>query len=163
MNLTRISCIYFFLLSLASCGLQMEYTTPSDAVHNPDNTISYTVEIDDSKKAELAQARRFQIDQIRKGDYMMTKNNPKEALEYYLAVLAELPGDIVLERKIAIAYFLMKQWNESYTYFVRVPMAELSMDDQLMLLRSLFFDENAPDRGVELSRLTLSPENHEYF
>lgn len=44
----------------------------------------YQPSIDDDTKADLARARRTHADTIRKGDYMMTKNNPKEALHYYM-------------------------------------------------------------------------------
>jgi len=124
---------------------------------------TYQSSLDEKTKAELARNRRTQIDDIRKGDYMMSKHNPQEALGYYLPVLEKIPDDVVLEKKIAMAYFLLKDWKNAYMHFIRVPLSELSQEEQTSTLLSLFYDESAPNRGVEIAKLPLSDTDKEYY
>jgi hypothetical protein len=50
------------------------------------------------------------MNSIRKGDYFAIKNNPNKSLEYYLQVSLKLPNDIVIKKKIAHVYVLLKDW-----------------------------------------------------
>lgn len=114
-------------------------------------------------KVEFTRARRTHVDTIRKGDYMMSKNNPKEALLYYLPALKALSGDIVLEKKVALAYVGLKNWSKAYEHFVRTPFLDMNPEHQSLLLLSLFFMEDAPDRHQELKKFPLSVADQEYF
>ncbi len=124
---------------------------------------TYQSHLDESTKVDLARNRRSQLDDIRKGDYMMTKHNPEAALGFYLPVLEKLPEDVVLEKKIAMAYFLMKDWRNAYAHFIRVPFSELSQDEQSSVLFALFYDEHPPERSQEIEKLPLSVGDKEYI
>lgn len=94
---------------------------------------------------------------------MMTKNNPKEALGYYLPVLEELPGDVVLEKKVADAYRAMKDWSRAYMHFTRSLFAEMTQEEQVAFLGMLFLMEDAPNRTEELQKFPLSEADRAYF
>lgn len=94
---------------------------------------------------------------------MMSKNNPKEALDYYLPILEKLREDIVLHRKIAEAYFLLKDWKNAYLHFVYVPLDELGPENQKNMIFSLFYDENFLQKKDELLKLKLTNEQKEYY
>lgn len=94
---------------------------------------------------------------------MMSKNNPKEALDYYLPILEKLREDIVLHRKIAEAYFLLKDWQNAYLHFVYVPLDELGPENQKNMILSLFYDENFLQKKDELLKFKLTDEQKEYY
>lgn len=94
---------------------------------------------------------------------MMSKNNPKDALGFYLPLIEKLPGDVVLYKKIADAYFLLKDWEKAYSYFVRVPISELSEDDQKNMILSLFFREDAIDKNTELQKFAFNENQKDFY
>lgn len=94
---------------------------------------------------------------------MMSKNNPKEALDYYLPVLEKLREDVVLYRKIAEAYFMLKDWQNAYLHFVHVPLDELGTENQKNMIFSLFYDENFLSRRTELLKFRFTDEQKEYY
>ena len=93
----------------------------------------------------------------------MSKNNPQEALDYYLPVLEKLPEDIFLHRKIAQAYFLLKNWRKAYLHYIFVPLSELSESDQKNMLLALFYDEHFSDKKTELQKFQLTSEQSDYY
>lgn len=123
----------------------------------------YISRITDEKKVSLAIERRKEITTIRKWDYMTLKNNPEQALVYYLAALERLPEDIVVRRKIAHIYYLMRDWRNAYDYYVKIPITELKENEQKELFHSLFFDDMRWDRLSEVSRYTIDPMSREYY
>ncbi len=123
----------------------------------------YGNEITPEQKAELAKNRRKEIRLIRKGDYYMVKNNPEEALTSYLEVLEKLPWDIIVEKKIANAYFAKKDWGNAYTNFTRVPISELKDDEKKKMFHALFFNEGEFDRLGELTKFPLLPWELEHY
>ena len=72
---------------------------------------------------------------------MTLKNNPEQALIYYRAALERLPDDIVIRRKIAHIYYLMRDWRNAYDNYVKIPINELKENEQKELFHSLFFDD----------------------
>ena len=101
----------------------------------------YATGLTDEEKVELALKRKKELRTIRKGDYMTLKNNPEQALLYYKNVLEELPDDIVIRRKIAHVYYLLRDYKNAYENYHKVPINELKEDEQKELLQSLFLDD----------------------
>lgn len=93
----------------------------------------------------------------------MSKNNPTEALGFYLPLLEKLPDDIVLYRKIATAYFDLKDWEKAYSYFVRVPIAELLDEEKNEMILSLFYRQDAIDATREIQKLPLSEKEKTFY
>lgn len=150
------------LLLIASCAQEKEIITPETHT-TPELPQTYDASIEEEKKVQLAIERRKEQTQIRKGDYMMTKNNPRAAIEFYLPLLTKLPDDIVLYKKIAKAYFGLKDWKNAYAYFVRVPISELSEEEISEMILSLFYSEHSYDRGVELQKFAFTDHQREYY
>lgn len=150
------------LVFLASCGANVAENTAKniESAPLPDN---YEATLDEAKKVELARERRKEQTQIRKGDYMMSKNNPTDALGFYLPLLEKLPDDVVLYRKIASAYFDLQDWEKAYSYFVRVPIAELTDEEKNEMILSLFYREDAIDATREIQKLPISPEDKIFY
>lgn len=146
---------------LASCN--KTENIPSESEKTPPLPAVYDASIEEEKKVKLAIERRKEQTQIRKGDYMMTKNNPQAAIEFYLPLLEKLPDDIVLYKKIANAYFQLKDWKNAYAFFVKVPISELSEEEVSTMISSLFYSENAYDRGIELQKFAFSEWQKEYY
>lgn len=48
---------------------------------------------------------------------MTLKNNPEQAISYYLDALEKLPNDTVIKRKIAHIYYILKDWKNAYKYY----------------------------------------------
>lgn len=74
-----------------------------------------------------------------------------------------MPNDVVLERKIAVAYIALKNWTQAYQHFTRTPFLDLSADDRFSLLSALFLMDQMTSHHEELQKFPLSPEDHEYF
>lgn len=117
----------------------------------------------DEYRIQLAIERKKELRTIRKGDYMTLKNNPEKALIYYQAALEKLPDDIVIRRKIAHVYYQLRNWNEAYANYARVPLKELRESEYDELFQSLFSDDARPDRLTELARYQLDPSTREYY
>lgn len=100
---------------------------------------------------------------IRKGDYYSLRNAPEEALAYYLSVAEKLPDDIIVKKKIAHTYYLMKSWKQAYAYAVQVPISEQSETEQAEMFRALFSDETEMDRVGELYRFQLGTGVLDYY
>lgn len=94
---------------------------------------------------------------------MTLKNNPEQALLYYKNVLEELPDDIVIRRKIAHVYYLLRDWKNAYENYHQVPINELKEDEQKELLQSLFLDDLRLDRLTELARFDLTLTDRDYY
>ena len=107
--------------------------------------------------------RKKELRTIRKGDYMTLKNNPEKAIVYYQEALEKLPTDIVIQRKMAHTYFLLKNWKNAYDIYSRVPISEIKDTEQKELFQSLFFDETRVDRLGELSHYQLDQDTREYY
>jgi tetratricopeptide (TPR) repeat protein len=123
----------------------------------------YSTGLTDEQKITFAIARKKELRTIRKGDYMTLKNNPNQAISYYLSVLEKLPKDTVIKRKIAHTYYLLRDWKNAYSYYSAVPIFDLKENDRNELFRSLFFDESRLDRIWELSRYDLDVMNRDYY
>jgi tetratricopeptide (TPR) repeat protein len=123
----------------------------------------YQKELTDAERIALIRDRRKELDSIRKGDYFTLKNNPDEALTYYLAVAEKLPDDVVIQKKIGHAYALKKDWKNAYAAYVRTPIGELTDDEQTEMLTALFFDESELDRIGELSRIPIATGTLDYY
>lgn len=158
-NISIFLCIFWVL---SSCSSQESTKTTSGAI-NISPPKKYNATIDDNKKVELAKERLKEANSIRKGDYMMAKNNPKEALGYYLPILEKLPNDIVLHKKMANAYFLLKDWNSAYTHYIFVPLGDLSPAEKKNMIFSLFYDENFVQKRWELDKFEFTEEERAYY
>lgn len=149
------------LLLLASCTtITLPGTTSSGTLVSWEK---YQKELTDAERIALIRDRRKELDSIRKGDYFTLKNNPDEALTYYLAVAEKLPDDVVIQKKIGHAYALKKDWKNAYAAYVRTPIDELTQDEQSEMLTSLFSDESQFDRIGELSRIPTSTGTQDYY
>lgn len=58
-------------------------------------------------------------------------------------------------RKIAHAYFLLKDWKNAYAYFVQVPLSELKENDRKEMFQALFFDDAISVRKQELDKIPI--------
>ncbi len=161
----RISIGILFLLAsmflLNSCTSSWPGENPQSVIISSEtkNLLSLSPE----KKALLAKNRRKEIRLIRRGDYYLSNNNLDDALVQYLEALEKLPGDIVLEKKIGLTYFRMKDFSNAYLHFSRIPFSEIKDDTRKIFFHSLFFREEASDKMAEF--LALSPDEweKEYF
>lgn len=115
------------------------------------------------EKAELAKKRRKEIGLIRTGDYFLSTNQPDEALVRYLEALERLPNDIVLEKKIAQAYFSKKDFSHAHKYYSLVPFGELKSDERKRYIQSLFFDESIPDAYEMITQFSLTDTERSYY
>lgn len=93
----------------------------------------------------------------------MAKNNPEEALVEYLQVLEKLPWDIVMEKKVAEAYFRLKNWSSAYEHFSKIPIGELKKDEKKKMFSALFFQDTELNRNQEIQKFSLEPGELEYF
>lgn len=147
---------------LSSCTAS--YTIPnlnkSGSVNTPEK---YATGLTDEQKITLAIERKKELRTIRKGDYMALKNNPNQAVSYYLHVLEKLPNDIVIKRKIAHTYYLLRDWKNAYLYYSWVPLSDLKENDKKELFGSLLFDDTRLDRMGELARYELDDMSRDYY
>ncbi len=94
----------FFLIIVASCTLSACMIDSSDRNTAPSSdtgsSTKYQQKLTDAERIELIRERRKELDSIRKGDFFLIKNNPEEALSYYLQVAEKLPDDVILQKKI---------------------------------------------------------------
>lgn len=156
---THISLVSLFFL-LVGCSAS---TRDSLEVVRQDGTVEYLSGITEAEKVQMAKERRTELDNIRKGDFYMAKNNPKEALDYYLTTLEKIPNDIVLHKKTANAYFAMKNWWEAYKHFLQVPILEMSEAEKNDMFLALFYDENRSDRATELQKFNVATGTLDYY
>ena len=115
----------------------------------------YQQRLTDEERIEMIRERRKELDSIRKWDFFVTRNNPDEALAYYLQVAEKLPNDVILQKKIWHAYYAKKDWTNAYAAYIRTPIWELSDSEKVELLSALFFDESQLDRMGEVSKIEL--------
>jgi len=95
---------------------------------------------------------------------LSAKNAPNEALTYYLSVIDKIPDDPIVLRKIGHAYFLLKDWKNAFSYFVRVPISELKDSEKKEMFQSLFFeDASSTNRKIELERIPVNPIEKTYY
>lgn len=123
----------------------------------------YNPEIAEEKKLALARERFKEASTIRRADYLMSKNNPREAIELYLSILAKLPEDIILHKKVANAYFLLKNWSEAYKHFVYVPIKELSDTERKNMILALFYREDFLEHSDELAKFAFTSEEKAFY
>ena len=123
----------------------------------------YQEKLSEKERIELIKERRNELDSIRKWDFFAIRNNPEEALTYYLQVAERLPNDVILQKKIGHAYFLKKDWNNAYNAYIRSPIGDMTDDEKSELLTALFFDETQFDRIGELSRISTGTGKQEYY
>lgn len=162
MRITHLFIFCVLVFSLSACS---QYLVPWDS-DTPKPLASWEKhqeKLTDEEKIQLIRDRRKELDSIRKGDYFVGRNNPEEALVYYLQVAEKLPDDLILQKKIGHAYYLKKDWRNAYTSYARTPIGELTESEKKELLSALFFDESQNDRIWELSRFVLTPEEEEYL
>jgi len=153
--------VLFFVLVTSACSRDSIVSVSSSG-----STLSgekYISTLDPDTRAELAKNRRKELNSLRKWDYFIVKNNPEDALAYYLQVEEKLPDDIVVKKKIAHAYYLQKNWKQAYRYFLQVPISELKKQELDELVGSLFFDETQVDRLWEIAKFSFSPEQRDYY
>lgn len=143
-----VSSIFF----LAGCGKSPE---PSSIISGEVQGSLYRTSIDPDERIALAKKRKSYMSGIRKGDFYSLRNAPEDALSYYLTVAEKIPDDLVVRKKIAHVYFLLKNWQKSYSEYSQVPVGELSTEERNELFQSLFFDGTRVDRMSEISRYTL--------
>ena len=153
------SISFFFLLS---CSLSQTGTS-SHTVSSERTSQSYQESLDPDTRVEFAKKRKSYISGIRKWDYYSLRNNPEEALSYYLQVAEKLPKDQVVRKKIAHVYYLQKNWKTAYNNYVQVPISELSSDEKEEMLQSLFFDESQLDRIGEILKIPMGTGSREYY
>ncbi len=157
----KFGIFLILLLSLSACAL-------GDIIwlSGTWGTVSwerYQKDLDPEKRIELIKKRRKEINSVQRWDYFTIKNNPDEALVYYLQVAEKLPDDVIIQKKIAHAYYLLKDWKNAYTYFTKVPFSELKESEQKEMLSSLFFDESQTDRLSELYKIPTGTGMQEYY
>lgn len=149
------------MLLSSSCSTDVIPTNNSQLSHT--GIIRYESGMSQEKKVEFAKNRRKEIWLIRKGDYFMIKNNPLDAIVAYSEALEKLPGDFVIQKKLAHAYFANKDWVNAYEMFVKVPTWELKNEDKRNMFRALFFEESELDRIWELQKFSLGTGELEYY
>lgn len=100
---------------------------------------------------------------IRKGDYFSLKSDRETALRYYLNAYLRLKDDNVLERKVAGAYFDLKDFKNAYKYYMKVPFVDLEEPEKKKMLSALMFDESTAVKSTEIQKLGLSQDETEYY
>lgn len=154
-------CITLSFL-LTACAFSDEATMPSSEARI--STGAYEKDMSPEKRLEATKNRRKESTIIRKWDYLLAKNAPNEALTYYLSVIDKIPNDPVVLKKIARAYFLLKDWKNAYAYFVRVPVSELKDSEKKEMFQSLFFDDASfVNRKIELERIPVNTIEKTYY
>lgn len=154
-----IFCIFF----ISGCSISLpENRTPTvsaELVQLP----TYQESLDPDERVNLAKKRKSYISGIRKGDYYSLRNNPEEALAYYLQVAEKIPNDQIIRKKIAHVYSLQKNWKSAYENYIQVPIGELSESEVNEMFQSLFFDDLQLDRIGEILKFPISRETQEYY
>lgn len=100
---------------------------------------------------------------VRKGDYFSLKNEKEAALRYYLSAYKRLKDDNVIERKIADTYFELKQFEDAYKYFKRVPFSDLEGSEQEKAIAALMFDESTTDKKSDIAKFPVSEDDRTYL
>jgi hypothetical protein len=73
-----------------------------------------------------------------------------------------LKDDNVLERKIAGAYFDLKDFGSAYKYYMKVPFVDLDEAEKKKMITSLMFDESITIKSTEIQKLQLSQDETDY-
>lgn len=154
-----IFLIIAFFLSACTVPVIGNFSSPGKTISGE----QYEKNLDPEKKIELIKKQRKEQNSIRKWDYYTVKNNPEEALTYYLQVAEKLPDDVIIKKKIAHAYFLLKDWTNAYKYFTQVPFTELKESEQKEMLSALFFDDSVIDKLFELHKIPTDSELQDYY
>lgn len=115
------------------------------------------------ERLEESKNRRNFRSIIRKGDYLSLKNDRETALRYYLNAYFRLKDDNVLERKIAGAYFDLKDFGNAYKYYIRVPFVDLEEAEKKKMLSALMFDESVAIKITEIQKLGVSEDELAYY
>jgi hypothetical protein len=154
-ELIFISISFAFLVS---CSLPFT----SKIIDTLDQTGAVNVQ-DESEHAQTGQTKEDRLAEskrrinframIRKGDYLSLKNDREAALRSYLGAYVRLKDDNVLERKIAGAYFDLKEFSNANKYYKRVPFVDLDEKEKTQMLQSIMFDESVPTKSTEIKEL----------
>lgn len=165
MNLKAILPITFLLLT--SCTIPFS-TNPEKITRTSSGIVEEWVE-----RTQTWQTREARLEEsknrknfrsvIRKGDYFSLKSDRETALRYYLNAYLRLKDDNVLERKIAWAYYDLKDFENAYKYYIKVPFVDLEEVEKKKMLSSLMFDEGVAVKGVEIQKLWLSLDETIYY
>ncbi len=123
----------------------------------------YATGLTDDQKVALTIARKKELRTIRKWDYMTLKNNPEQAISYYLDALEKLPNDTVIKRKIAHTYYILRDWKNAYKYYSWLPLIDLKDTDKNELFQSLLFDDTRSDTLAEMGRYELDSVTSDYY
>ncbi len=150
------------LLGFTGCSIDGSLTSQkpiSSEVAVP----TYLQSLDPDMRVDLAKKRKNYISGIRKWDYYSLRNNPEEALKYYLTIAEKIPNDQIIRKKIAHVYFLQKNWKAAYMNYILVPIEELTDLEKNEMFQSLFFDDSQLDRIGEVQKIPSSTGSREYY
>lgn len=75
----------------------------------------------------------------------------------------KIPDDLVVRKKIAHVYYIMKDWARAYREYIRVPLSELSEAEKNEMLASLYFDDLTFDRLGEIQKIALLSTTLDYY
>lgn len=158
------------LFLLASCTLP--FSTPPAKVEKTAEISSGSVD-EGMEHTQTGQTRESRLEEskrrvnfrsiIRKGDYFSLKSNKETALRYYLNAYIRLKDDNILERKIAGAYFDLKDFGNAYKYYKKVPFVDLDSEEKKKMLSALMFDESTAEKNSEIQKLGLPQDEIEYY
>ncbi|EKD30363.1 MAG: hypothetical protein ACD_78C00076G0001 [uncultured bacterium (gcode 4)] len=160
--------IPIFLFLLNSCSLPFSAPEPEKVVESSTGSQEEWVEHTQTgqtreDRLEESKNRRSFRSIIRKGDYFSLKSDKETALRYYLNAYLRLKDDNVLERKIAGAYFDLKDFGNTYKYYIRVPFVDLEEEEKKKMLSALMFDESIAVKSTEIRKLGLLQDETEYY
>ena len=167
MNFKNTLLALSLLILLSSCSLPWE-TTPVPSIETGSGQAEVGVELTASgqtKEDRLVEAKRRQSYKsiIRKGDYFSLKNDKEAAIKYYLSAYVRLKDDNTIERKLANTYFDLKQYEDAYKYYKRVPFIDLEALEKTNSITALMFDESTPDKKSEIAKFPISPDERAYY
>jgi tetratricopeptide (TPR) repeat protein len=91
------------------------------------------------------------------------QKNATDAISYYRQALERLPDDIVIQRKLAHAYFLTHNWKSAYQYYAPIPLTEMTDTERRELFSALFFDTDRRDQAIEIAKYTLDQATRDYY
>lgn len=146
--------------SFSSSPEKLAQTGSTDVQEGVEHT--QTGQTREERLAESKRRMNFRA-MIRKGDYLSLKNDRESALRSYLSAYVRLKDDNVLERKIAGAYFDLKEFGNAYKYYKRVPFVDLEDREKKQMLQSIMFDESIPIKSAEIKKLGLSQDELTYY
>lgn len=155
--------IFFFCFLLSSCSFSESPSSLSWEVQREASWSTYEKELSPEERLAGAKNRRKESDTLRKWDYFLSKNMPKEALPYYQSALERIGNDTVIQKKIARIYFLEKDFQNAYLSYVLVPLSELSPSEKKEMITALFAGSDIRKIPVEIEKIPLSDGEKQYY